>query len=318
MLPAGARLERAAGCIGQRMNRSGIAATTRTWGEMIKFSHSVFALPFALVATFLAARGNAGGLPTATQLGLIVLCMVAARSFAMTFNRIADQSIDAGNPRTARRPLVTGDISRGQAWAFLIACAAAFAAGCGGFLVLLDNPWPLYLSLPTLGLLAGYSYMKRVTSLAHFALGAAIAFAPMAAWIAIDPSTLGWPAVLLTGCVVFWIAGFDIIYACQDVEYDRRDALHSVPARLGVARALWVSRACHVVTVALLACFGIVVGLHWLFWSAVGMTAVLLAAEQSVVRAHDLSRVNLAFFTLNGCVSLLLGIATIADVLLLG
>lgn len=292
-----------------------IAATTRTWGEMIKFSHSVFALPFALIATFLAARSNPTGIPTPTQLMLIVVCMVAARSFAMTFNRLADRWIDARNPRTENRPLVKGRISPNQAFVFLIICALAFIAGCAGFFVTQHNPWPLYLAIPTLGLLAGYSYMKRVTSLAHFVLGIAIAFAPMAAWIAISPSTLGWPAWLLTGCVIFWIAGFDIIYACQDIEVDRRDGLNSVPARLGVARALWVSRMCHLLTVALLFLFGRVVGLHWLYWLAVALTAVLLAAEQSVVRANDLSRVNLAFFTLNGCVSLLLGIATIADVL---
>ena len=294
----------------------GLAATTRTWGEMIKFSHSVFALPFALIATFAAARTNPTGLPTALQLGLIVWCMVAARSFAMTFNRIVDQAIDARNPRTANRPLVVGTIGPGQAFIFLLLCAAAFAAGCAGFHVLLGNPWPLYLCAPTLVLLAAYSYMKRFTPLAHFWLGLAIAFAPSAAWIAISPSTLGLPAVLLTGCVLFWIAGFDIIYACQDADIDRRERLHSVPARLGVGGALVVSRACHVLTIVLLAGFGMALGLHWLYWLAVVVTAALLAAEQSMVRAHDLSRVNLAFFTLNGCVSLLLGMATIGDLLL--
>lgn len=296
----------------------GIAATTRTWGEMIKFSHSLFALPFALIATFLAGRSNPTRLPTPAQLALILVCMIAARSFAMTFNRIADRAIDARNPRTATRPLVTGKITPKQAWAFLVASAALLAAGCAGFLFLCNNPWPLYLCLPTLALLATYSYMKRITTMAHFVLGIAIAFAPTAAWIAISPYTLGLPSLLLTGCVLFWIAGFDIIYACQDFEADRREGLKSVPARLGIANALWVSRACHVLTLALLAAFGMVVGLDWLFWTAAAVTAVLLFAEQSVVRPSDLSRVNLAFFTLNGCVSLVLGLATIADILWLG
>ncbi|HPF38062.1 MAG TPA: UbiA-like polyprenyltransferase [Phycisphaerae bacterium] len=297
---------------------AGIVGATRTWGEMIKFSHSVFALPFALIATFLAARSNPTGLPSMTQLLLIVLCMVAARSFAMTFNRIADRLIDARNPRTATRPLVSGRITLAQAWIFLVISAVVFIAGCVGFLVFCDNPWPLWLSAPTLALLAIYSYMKRVTPLAHFVLGVAIAFAPSAAWVAIAPQTYGVPALLLTGCVLFWIAGFDIIYACQDIDSDRRDGLKSVPARLGIAGALWVSRGCHVVTVGLLVAFGVVVGLAWLFWAAAIVTAILLAAEQSVVRPTDLSRVNLAFFTLNGCVSLLLGLATISDILWLG
>lgn len=296
----------------------GIAATTRTWGEMIKFSHSVFALPFAFIATFLAARDTTGGLPTWTQIGLILICMLAARSFAMTFNRIADKKIDAANPRTASRPLVTGGISMREAWSFLIGSAAIFVVGCAGFLVFCGNPWPIYLSIPTLVMLAAYSYMKRLTSMAHFFLGLSISFAPLAAWIAINPDSLGLPAILLTTCVLFWIAGFDIIYACQDFEVDRRDGLRSVPSRLGIPGALWLSRACHVATVALLAAFGVVVGLDWLFWAAAGVTAVLLIAEQAVVRPTDLSRVNLAFFTINGCVSLILGLATIGDILWLG
>ncbi|MCA9257469.1 MAG: putative 4-hydroxybenzoate polyprenyltransferase [Phycisphaerales bacterium] len=297
---------------------AGIFGATRTWGEMVKFSHSIFALPFALIATFLAARSNPTGLPTIMQLILIVLCMVAARSFAMTFNRIADRVIDARNPRTATRPLVSGRITLNQAWILLAISAVVFLAGCAGFLVFCSNPWPLWLSAPTLALLAIYSYMKRVTPLAHFVLGVAIAFAPSAAWVAIAPQSYGIPALLLTGCVLFWIAGFDIIYACQDIDSDRRDGLKSVPARLGIAGALWVSRACHVVTVGLLVAFGVVVGLAWLFWAAAIVTAILLAAEQSVVRPTDLSRVNLAFFTLNGCVSLVLGLATISDILWLG
>ncbi len=288
----------------------------RTWGEMIKFSHSVFALPFALVATFLAGRQLPGGLPAWTQFGLIVLCMVAARSFAMTFNRIADAGVDARNPRTAGRPIQTGRITLAQAWLFLIAAAVVFVAGCFGFRALHDNSWPTYLAGPTLALLAGYSYAKRFTILTHFLLGAAIAFAPTAAWIAIHPSSLGLPALHLSGAVLFWIAGFDIIYACQDVDVDRRDRLRSLPARLGVARALLLSRLCHVATVALLAWLGWSADFGPVYWAALALTAGLLGAEQSVVKPNDLSRVNLAFFTLNGCVSLLLGAAAIADILM--
>jgi 4-hydroxybenzoate polyprenyltransferase len=288
----------------------------KTWGEMVRFSHSVFALPFALVATFLAGRQTNRGWPTLGQLALIVLCMVAARGFAMTFNRIADMAIDARNARTANRPLQTGRISPLQAWLFLAGSAAAFLAGCLCFKVAYANCWPMYLAVPTLLALAGYSYAKRVTPLTHWVLSAAIGFAPMAAWIAIHPESLGWPAAMLMGIVFFWMAGFDIIYACQDVEVDRRDRLHSLPALVGVARALFVSRACHVATVGLLLAFGWLVGLSWIYWLAVTVTAVLLAAEQAVVSPRDLSRVNLAFFTLNGCVSLLLGGATIVDILL--
>jgi len=285
---------------------------------MIKLAHSVFALPFALMAAFLAGRHLPGGVPHAGQFLLIVVCMVGARSFAMTFNRLVDAAIDARNPRTAGRPLPAGHISRGQARLFLFVSAIVFIAGCGGFYLWYSNPWPLMLAAPTLGALAAYSYAKRFTAAAHFILGGVIAFAPTAAWIAIDPASLGWPAVLLTGSVCLWIAGFDIIYACQDVEVDRRDGLFSIPARLGIGRALVVSRLCHVGTVGLLVGVGLLSGLGWIYWTGLGLTAVLLAAEQSVVRADDLSRVNLAFFTLNGCISLLLGGLAIVDVLLGG
>lgn len=287
----------------------------RAWGEMIKFSHSVFAMPFALMAVFLAARNLHGKLPSAEQFILIILCMVAARSYAMTFNRIADADIDARNPRTRERHIPAGRISRDEAWRFLHICAGAFAAACAGFLFFCGNPWPLLLSAPTLALLAAYSYAKRVTYLAHYVLGAAIAFAPTAAWIAIHPASLGWTALALSGVVLFWIAGFDIIYACQDVDIDRRDGLHSTPARFGVARALLLSRASHVLAVALLIAVGLLAGLGMLYWAAVGLTTLLLIVEQSIVKPNDLSKVNLAFFTLNGVVSLVLGAAAIIDML---
>lgn len=295
---------------------SSLASTTRTWGEMIKFSHSVFALPFALIATFLASRNLPGGLPRPGQFALIVLCMVSARSFAMTFNRLADAAIDARNPRTAGRPIPAGRIEVRSARTFLWATAALFLLGCGGFFYLYANVWPIALALPTLACLAGYSYAKRFTAAAHFILGGVIGFAPAAAWIAINPSTINLTAGWLTLAVLTWIAGFDIIYACQDYEVDRREGLFSVPAKLGIATALWISRACHVVTVVCLWRLGVSIHAGAAYWTGLALTGVLLAIEQSVVRANDLSRVNLAFFTLNGCVSILFAALAIADLLM--
>ena len=205
-----------------------------------------------------------------------------------------------------------------QAWLFLCASAVVLVGACAAFLPGYGNPWPLYLVLPTMALLAVYSYTKRVTLLAHFFLGTAIGLAPLAAWIAVDPASLGLPAVILSAAVLFWIAGFDIIYGCQDVEVDRRDGLFSIPAHYGIARALLLSRGCHLLTIGLLAILGAAADLGWIYWVGVIVTGTLLAAEQAVVRPHDLSRVNLAFFTMNGCISLLLGGAMVADVVLLG
>jgi 4-hydroxybenzoate polyprenyltransferase len=282
---------------------------------MIKFSHSLFALPFALLATFLAARPS---LPTVSQIGLIVVCMVAARSAAMTFNRLIDQRVDAENPRTAGRPLITGRISRTAAWVFFLAACAIFALGCSGFLILLGNPWPLILSAPVLGVLCFYSYTKYFTRWSHVVLGAAIAMSPVAAWIAIRPETLGATAWLLMAAVMFWIAGFDLIYACQDVEFDRRVGLNSVPARMGVPAALWMARGFHLVTVLLLIAVGRAAGLGWLYYVGAGCVGGLLAVENAIVHPGDLRRVNLAFFTVNGVVGLVLGLLGVLDVLMSG
>lgn len=286
-------------------------AAIRTWGAMIKFSHSIFALPYAVLAMFLAARPT---LPTWTQCALIVWCMVAARSAAMTFNRIADARIDAQNPRTATRQIPAGRISMQAAWSFFILAAAAFVAGCVGFWLTQGNPWPLRLSLPVLVLLCGYSYAKRFTSLSHIVLGAAIAIAPVAAWIAIRPDTLGPPAWLLMAAVTFWISGFDLIYACQDAEFDRAAGLFSVPARFGISAALWLARGFHVLTVAALVGVGLTAGLGTLYFAGVGLVAVLLTIENALVSPADLSRVNLAFFTVNGIVGLVLGGLGVLDV----
>lgn len=283
--------------------------------EMIKFAHSIFALPFAAIAMLLAGRDLPGGWPRLGQVGLILVCMVAARSVAMTFNRIADADIDARNPRTAGRALPAGVLSKAFAWGFLVAMAGLFVAGAGGFWWFYDNPWPLRLSLPVLAVLCGYSYAKRFTSLAHVWLGVATGLAPVAAWIAISPNTLGWAAFVLGGTVLLWMVGFDIIYALQDVEVDRREGLFSLPARLGAARALFVSRVCHVAVVVLLAWLGVLAGLGVIWGVGVAVVAVLLIVEQSMVSPTDLSRVNVAFFTMNGMVSILLALAALGDIL---
>jgi len=294
----------------------------RQWGEMIKFSHSVFALPFALMATFLAARsayvaGDTGQCyPGAIQLVLIVACMVAARSVAMTFNRIVDADIDVRNPRTVSRAIPAGTVSRAQAVSLLFAAAGVFILCCAAFWRLDGNVWPIALSVPVLGCLCLYSYTKRFTHWSHFVLGSAIAFSPVAAWIAIHPASVGWPAVVLMAAVTLWIAGFDIIYACQDVQVDRAGGLHSLPAKLGVGPALWMARGAHATTVVLLAVLVELTGLGWLSVCGVVIVALLLLVENALVRADDLSRVNVAFFTVNGIISLVLGALTVADIVL--
>lgn len=286
-------------------------ASVRTWGEMIKFSHSVFALPFALLALFLAARPE---LPSVAQFALVVVCMVAARSAAMTFNRIVDARYDALNPRTAMRAIPAGRIRPGAAWAFLTAAVALFVAGCAGFWLIEGNIWPLALSLPVLALLCGYSYTKRFTAWSHVVLGGGIALAPVAAWIAVSPATLGAPAWLLMAAAGLWIAGFDLIYACQDVQFDRGVGLHSVPARHGVARALGLARVFHTLAVLALLGVGWTAGLGTFFLVGVACAASLLVVENAIVNPRDLSRVNIAFFTMNGAVGLVLAGLGILDV----
>ena len=299
-----------------RSHRS-LLGTVRVWGEAIKFSHSIFALPFAVMAVFLAGRDIPGrGHPSIGQLVLVVICMVAARSVAMTFNRIVDAGIDARNPRTAGRAIPAGLISRHAATMFLVLAMGVFGAGCLGFRAYYGNEWPLWLGGPVLLLLCGYSYAKRFTQWSHFYLGSAIALSPPAAWVAIHPDSLGWPALVLMAAVACWIAGFDIIYACQDIDVDRRDGLFSLPSRSGPRRALAVARACHAATVALLLVLGAVAGLGWIYLSGVALVAVLLVVENSLVHPDDYSRVNVAFFTVNGLVSLGLGVLAVADILL--
>jgi 4-hydroxybenzoate polyprenyltransferase len=279
--------------------------TLRSFLELVRFSHTVFALPFALTSAALAWKKS--GTFDAWQLVGILLCMVFARSAAMAFNRLADHRIDAENPRTAGRHLPAGLLSPAAVWAFTLACWAGFVASTLIFWQL-GNPWPLYLSVPVLAFICAYSYTKRFTALAHFWLGASLFLAPVAAWIAIrgvpDISDLLEPA-LLGAAVLFWVAGFDIFYACQDVEFDRKAKLRSVPAALGVAASLRVALVCHLL---MLLCLG---GLYaasaqlgWVYLAGVIAVALLLAYEHSLVRPDDLSRVNQAFFQVNGVISI--------------
>ena len=279
--------------------------------ENIKFAHTVFALPFALMAMFLAA----GRCPHWLVFVLVIACMVAARSVAMTANRIHDVRIDGRNPRTAGRPMVTGRLSRRAAWGFLLAMSALFLLSCWGFWFAFANPWPTVLFGPAMIVLCGYPFAKRFTSLSHFWLGLALSLGPVGAWVATSPATLGVEAMALSAAVLFWAAGFDILYACQDVAVDRKEGLFAIPARLGVPAALWISRGCHLVAGALLVTVGRLDGhLGGLYWIGVALACGLLVVEQSLVRANDLSRVNVAFFAVNGAMSLLLAGLTIADI----
>jgi len=261
---------------------------------MIRFSHSVFALPFAMTSAVLAARE--GGVE-ARQIAWIVVAMVAARSAAMGVNRLVDQAIDSRNPRTAGRELPRGVLSRGEAWVFVAISTAAFLLAAA-----LLNPLCLALAPLALLIVFGYSYTKRFTAASQLVLGLSLAVAPVGAWLAIRGRFEAVP-LLLGGAVVLWVAGFDTIYACQDADFDRREGLHSIPARLGVPRALVLARALHVGAIVLLIGFFRIAPLHPLYLAGVAIVAGLLAWEHTLVRPDDLSRVMEAF-NLNGWVSL--------------
>jgi len=276
----------------------------RTTLEMIKFEHSIFALPFALTGALLAVRGW----PSWRQILWIVVAMVSARSAAMTFNRIADLKFDALNPRTKARALPAGHLSLRFAAGFtLLACAllvlAAFEL----------NPLAFKLSPAALALLFGYSYTKRFTSFSHIVLGACLGASPIAAWIALR-GDLGAGVVLLGIAVTLWVAGFDIIYACQDVEFDHRLGLHSLPKRYGVKAALIVSGVLHVVMFGILIAAARVEHLGWIAFAGLAAVALLLAYEHALVKPSDLSRINAAFFTINGYVSVLFFVTWAVDV----
>ena len=298
-----------------------MAATLRSYLELVRFSHTIFALPFALMAAILAFQAPAGAATSPAdwwRRGLgVVLCMVTARTAAMAFNRLVDRSFDAANPRTATRHLPRGDLGVGEVFGLVVASCGAFMAST---LLFLPNWLPLVLSVPVLAWLLGYSYAKRFTMLAHGWLGAALGMAPVAAWIAIRGEALlahpadGLPALILGLAVTTWVAGFDIIYACQDAVFDANQGLHSIPARLGVPRALTLAAGLHVVTLAILTTLPLVVPqLGAVYWGTLVAIAALLVWEHSLVRPDDLSRVNQAFFTANAAIGLLLLVAIAID-----
>jgi 4-hydroxybenzoate polyprenyltransferase len=264
----------------------------RTVLEMIKFEHSVFALPFALVGALLAARA-AGGLPTWRQILWIIVAMVGARSAAMTMNRIADVEYDRRNPRTANRALPKGELSVGFAAAFTVAASALLVVAAWQL-----NPLALKLSPVALAILFFYSYTKRFTSWSHFVLGLCLGMSPAAAWIAIRGS-LDWRMLILCAAVTLWVGGFDVLYACQDVEFDKTAGLYSIPKKFGIARALLV------VMIGLLVWLAWSFQLTWPAWAGIAVVAALLLYEHSLVKPDDLSKMNAAFFTVNGYISLL-------------
>lgn len=272
--------------------------------RMIKIEHSIFALPFALVAAFWAAQGW----PSLRIVGLILAAMVCARSAAMAFNRYLDADIDARNPRTAMRSIPAGKLSKAYALGFTVICSILFTIIAG-----LINTLALALSPVFLLVLLGYSVAKRFTSLCHLILGLALGLAPMGAWVAVT-GRLDWAPVLLGLAVMGWTAGFDIIYACQDFEFDRQEGLFSIPTRFGVKGALILSRCLHFAMWSLLVFLGFYLSQGLFYWIGIGMVALLLIYEHALVWGGDLSKVNLAFFTLNGMVSLLFGLMAILGV----
>jgi 4-hydroxybenzoate polyprenyltransferase len=279
----------------------------------IKLHHSVFALPWAILATVLAARRTPGGLRLG-QLLLIVACMVTARTVAMLANRLLDMDIDAINPRTARRALPSGRVSRAFMSTAVALCAIVFITATAGFWVWYRNIWPVALAVPVLAFVSAYPFLKRFTRLCHYYLGAALALAPMCAWLAIAGSVAP-PPFYMAAAVLLWTAGFDIIYACQDFEFDVKNSLFSVAAKLGIARALWVARLTHVACVGFLVLLGLrTPELGMLYWIGVAAAVSLLAVEHLLVKPDDLSKVGMAFFTINGVISVVLGTLGVIDV----
>jgi len=276
-----------------------MASRIRTVLEMIKFEHSVFALPFALTGALLAARATQHGWPTLRQILCIVVAMVAARSAAMTINRIADLRYDKENPRTRMRALATGALSVSFAWIFTLVAVVVFFLAAWQL-----NPLALKLAPLAIAILFFYSFTKRFTSWSHLFLGFALGISPAAAWIAITGS-LDWRMLILCAAVTLWVGGFDVLYACQDVDFDRQSGLYSIPKRFGIANALWIARVMHVGVVLLLAWLAASFGLPWPAWAGIVVVAALLAYEHSLVKANDLSKLNAAFFTVNGYISML-------------
>jgi len=271
--------------------------------QLIKFEHTVFALPFAYLGMLLAA----GGWPPFGIFFWITVAMVTARTAGMALNRIIDVHIDAKNPRTQDRPTVTGEVALKSAWILTLVSLAIFFLSAW-----MLNALCLKLSWIAVILLSTYHYVKRFSFLCHFALGMVLAIAPLGGWLAVT-GVFSWVPLLLSTAVLFWVAGFDIIYSLQDVDFDRTHGLHSIPAAFGQTVALKVSFACHIATTAFLVAFGISAGLGVIYWVGVLVTALLLSVEHILVREGDLSRVRTAFFTINGWIGILLFVFTFLE-----
>jgi len=282
-----------------------VLRSTRVTLEMIKWEHSIFALPFALTGAVLAANGW----PSLRVLLWIVVCMVSARSAAMAFNRLVDSDIDAVNPRTAMRALPKGELSRGFVLSFTVLASGLFLLGAA-----MLNRLTLELAPFALAIVLAYSYMKRVTRWSHLVLGLALGIAPAAAWVAVR-GTIAPRALLLTAIVILWVGGFDVLYACQDFEHDRKVGLNSVPQAFGLEGAFWIARVMHLGMAALLFVLLHVFGLGMIALVGVAIVLVLLAYEHSIISPKDLRRMNAAFFTLNGVISVVFFVAVAADVL---
>jgi 4-hydroxybenzoate polyprenyltransferase len=279
-----------------------MAGRIRTVLEMIKFEHSVFALPFALTGALLAARAThqpPRGWPTLRQFLWIIVAMVAARSAAMTMNRIADLRFDKENPRTKQRALATGALSLSFAWAFTFGAVALFFVAAWQL-----NSLALKLAPLAIAILFFYSFTKRFTNWSHIFLGFALGISPGAAWIAITGS-LDVRILILCAAVTFWVGGFDVLYACQDIDYDKHAGLYSVPKRFGIANALFIARIMHISVVVLLSWLAYSFGLPWPAWAGIVVVAALLSYEHSLVKPGDLSKLDAAFFAVNGYISLL-------------
>ena len=276
------------------MGKGGI----RTVLEMIKFEHSVFALPFALTGALLAARFTGRGWPSLRQFVWIVVAMVAARSAAMTINRIVDLRYDKENPRTAQRALAKGALSLQFAWIFTAIALAVFFVAAWQL-----NSVALELAPVAIAILFFYSFTKRFTNWSHLFLGFALGISPAAAWIAVTGG-LDLRMLILCAAVTLWVGGFDVLYACQDVDFDKRAGLFSIPKRFGIAKALWIARGMHAGVVGLLAWLAVSFALPWPAWAGILVVALLLGYEHSLVKANDLSRLDAAFFTMNGYISI--------------
>jgi 4-hydroxybenzoate polyprenyltransferase len=268
--------------------------------EMIKFEHTVFALPFALTGAFLAA----GGVPSLAVFGWVLLAMVGARTAAMGFNRIVDREFDRRNPRTANRALATGEVKMAEAWAMVLIASLLFFFACANL-----NRLTLLLSPLALGLTFFYSLTKRFTSLCHVVLGVALAFSPLGGYVAVEGTLIGFPWVL-SAAVLFWVAGFDTIYACLDADFDRQAGLYSLPARVGREKAFRLAVFFHLLAFLLFLATGLVAGLNHFFYGGLALTAAALFYQHLVVNPRDLSRIRLSFFTLNGLIALTIFAAT--------